>query len=157
MRAVPADGDSRLPVWLVKVDVEPSSPVCEHHLLRDEAMVTSTSAPFMRQIHGALGGPGGLIVMVGHGGMGGGSTVHERKGRDEHEKHESKSTREGCGHILGIIMAVQGRKDASHSRDRKKEKRTSEESHVHYSPSSSAVDHESHFSLFKLTLCCHLL
>lgn len=67
------DDSHRLPVWLVKVDVEGSSPVREDRLLRDEAVVASLSTPLVGQIHGALVWPVGLVVMVRHGGMGGGS------------------------------------------------------------------------------------
>ena len=66
------------------MDVEGSRPVGEHHLLGDEPVVASSPAPLVGEIHGALVGPRGLVVMIRHGGMGGGSTSEE--GGRKHEK-----------------------------------------------------------------------
>lgn len=89
------DNSHRLPVWLVKADVEGSSPVREDRLLRDEAVVASLSTPLVGQIHGALVWPVGLVVMVRHGGMGGGSA----EGREQKSmiSWASQSVREVCG------------------------------------------------------------
>lgn len=76
------DGSRGLPVWLVKVDVEGSSPVLEHSLLCDEAVVASLSTPLVGQIHGALVWPVELVVMIRHRGMGGGpARERERESR----------------------------------------------------------------------------
>lgn len=73
VRAVCSADESRgPPVWLVKVDIVGLSPVCEHYLLGDEAMVASLSTPFVGEIHGALVRSPGLIVMIWHRGVGGG-------------------------------------------------------------------------------------
>lgn len=69
------------------MDVEGASPVCKHRLLRDEAVVASSSAPLVGEIHGALVGPRGLIVMIRHRGMGGGST----RGAEESRRERSKA------------------------------------------------------------------
>lgn len=61
------------------MDIEGSSPVCKHRLLCDETVVASTSASLVEKVHGALGGPRGLVVMIRHGGMRGGSTRGERR------------------------------------------------------------------------------
>lgn len=71
------------------MDVEGSGPVCKHDLLRDEAVVASSSAPLVCEIHGALVGPRGLIVMIRQRGMRGGST-RESRGEENREKERSK-------------------------------------------------------------------
>lgn len=70
------------------MDIEGSSPVGEHHLLCDEAVVASTPASLMGEIHRALIGPRGLIVMIQHRGMGGGSARERRRGRIERNENE---------------------------------------------------------------------
>lgn len=96
VRAVRVGGDgSGLPVRLVKVDVVGASPVCKHLLLRDEAVVASSPAPLVGEIHGALVGPRGLVVMIRHRGMGGGSTRRESRGEKRRVKHE-KARKSKC-------------------------------------------------------------
>lgn len=70
------------------MDVEGLSPVCEHPLLRDETVVASSSAPLVGQIHRALVGPFGFIVMIQHRRVGGGSKAETRREEraDKHEK-----------------------------------------------------------------------
>lgn len=73
------------------MDIEGPGPVCEHGLLRDEAVVAPSSAPLMGEVHGALVGAGGLIVMIRHGGMGGQSAREGMKG----DKKKATSVKEG--------------------------------------------------------------
>lgn len=82
VRAIHGGDDGRgLPVWLVKVDVTGSSPVCKYRLLCDETVVASSPISLVRKIHGALVGPRGLIVMIWYSRMGGGSTQARRERR----------------------------------------------------------------------------
>lgn len=67
----------------MEVDVEGSSPVCERGLLRDEAVVASSPAPLVGEIHGALVGPRGLVVMVRQRGMRGGSAWERDEEREQ--------------------------------------------------------------------------
>lgn len=85
VRAVSA----RLPVGLVEVDVEGSGPVCENRLLGDEAVVASSPALLVGEIHGALVGPHGLVVMIRQRGMRGGSG----EGRAHEQAWKSKCER----------------------------------------------------------------
>lgn len=83
IRGVRIGGDGGgLPVRLIEVDFKGSSPVCKHRLLCDEAMVASSSAALVGQIHGAFIWPRGLIVMVRQRRVGGGSTQEERSVRE---------------------------------------------------------------------------
>lgn len=70
------------------MDVEGSSPVCKHRLLRDEAVVASSAAPLVGEVHGAFVGPRGLVVMIRHGGMRGGSTRESGRGGERGARHE---------------------------------------------------------------------
>lgn len=96
VRAVCAGDDSGgLPVWLVKVDIECSSPVCKHRFLRDEAVVAPSSAPLVGKIHAALVWARGLIVMIWHRGMRGRSTCERGEGRWVNHVEAWKSKCEG--------------------------------------------------------------
>ena len=79
VRAVCAGDDcSGLPVWLVKVDAESSSPVWKHRFLCNETVMASSSTSLVGKVHGAFVRPWGLIVMIRHSGMGGGSSQEKR-------------------------------------------------------------------------------
>lgn len=51
------------------MDVEGPRPLGEYGPLRDEAVVAASTPPLMGQIHGALVGSRGLVVVIRHGGM----------------------------------------------------------------------------------------
>lgn len=74
------------------MDIEGPGPVCEHGLLRDEAVVAPSSAPLVGEVHGALVRAGGLVVMIRHGGMGGRSAREGMKGRI---KNKGTAVKEG--------------------------------------------------------------
>lgn len=146
-----SDDGSGLPVWLVKVDVEGLSPVCKHRLLCDEAVVAPSPAPLVGEIHGALVGPRGLIVMIRHGGMGGGSTREPRREEQRGVKHEKawKSKCEGgmwkqsgdnyeMGVVGGRKGITVGKKMETGTKKNKKIRRIWTHRCVHYTPSYSS-------------------
>lgn len=138
--AVCAGSDSSwLPVRLVKVDVEGSSPVCKHRLLRDEAVVASSSAPLVGEIHGALVGPQGLVVMIRQRGMRGGSTG-ESRGEEKREAWKSKCE----GGMWKIEMRVGGSQSQwgrNGTKKNRKIRRFWAHRCVHYPPSYSSDIH----------------
>lgn len=89
-------GGRGLPVRLVKADVEGSGPVGEDRLLRDEAVVAPPSTPLVGEIHGALVRPAGLVVVIRHGGMGGGSVRKVERERERGRKRAEKLRESKC-------------------------------------------------------------
>lgn len=119
------------PVGLVEVDVERPRPVGEHGPLRDEAVVAASTPPLMRQIHGALVGSRGLVVMIRHGGMRGRSVRWGGGGGTKSElfffwkKQKERQIGKGCAHYaLGSVA------NTSHPPGGSLQRRSSNASHT---------------------------